>query len=88
MPAMQTLRPPSRIEAALPVERRTERTPADMGVDFPLAVVRREKADDLAVPNAAIEMAVLVENDILGTVDLAEADDFHLVEAVIDRVRR
>jgi hypothetical protein len=50
-----------------------------MGVDFPLAVVRREKADDLALPNAAIEMVVFIENDILGTVDLAEADDLRLV---------
>ena len=76
------------IEAALPVEGHAERPPADMGVDFPLDVIGREEADDLALPDAAIEMVVLIENDVLGTVNLAEADDLHLAKAVVHRVGR
>ena len=37
------------VQAALPIERHAQRLPADMGVDLPFAVIRREKADDLAV---------------------------------------
>ena len=53
-----------------------------------LTVIGREEADDLALPDAAIEIVVLVENDVFGTVDLAEADDLDVAKAVVHRVGR
>ena len=75
-------------EAAVPVEGHAERPSADMGVDFPPDMIGREEADDLALPHAAIEVVVVIEDDVLGTVDLAEANDLDVAQAVVHRVGR
>ena len=67
-------------EAAIPVEGHAQRPAADMSVDFALDVIGREEADDLALTHAAIEIVVGVEDDVLGTVDLAEADDLDVAQ--------
>ena len=51
-------------------------------------MIGREEADDLALPNAAIEVVVLVEDDVLGTVNLAEANDLDVAQAIVHRVGR
>src|SRR5277367_1546976 len=59
-------------ESAGPVEGHAEGPAADMRVDFSSDVIRREEANDLALPHAAIEVVARVENDVFRPVDLAE----------------
>src|SRR3984957_7592560 len=58
-------------EAAILVEGHAEWPAADMRIDFALHVVGSEEANDFSLPHAAIKVRVLVENDVLWTVNLA-----------------
>ena len=82
MPAIQTTRPPSLVEG------HAERPSADMRIDFSTDMIGREKADDIALPNAAIKVVVIIENDVLGPVNLAQTDDLHVSKAVVHRIGR
>ena len=57
------------IEIVLTVERHPQRLAADMGEHFHPLVVRREKADDVAMARAGVKIVVAIENHILGRLD-------------------
>ena len=65
------------------VELHAERPSADMGEDLALLEVRAGEADDVAVAGAAVEPVVPIEDDVLGTLDLVEADGFGVDQAVV-----
>ena len=56
-----------------------------MGEDSAAPVIGREKANDLAMAGAAIEVILLIEDDILGTFELAEPDRLGRGQAVVER---
>ena len=55
-----------------------------MGIDLMRLVVGRGKADDIAVACAAIEVIVVVEDDILGGFDIGKADDLDVLQPVVE----
>ena len=57
-------------EAAVFVERQAEGPAADMRIDFAPDIIRRQKANDLPLPHAAIEIVLHIENHVLGSIDL------------------
>ena len=75
-------------ETVILVEGHAERPAADMGEDFMPGVVGREEADDVALPRAGVDVVVRVENDVFGSVDLAQANDLGVAEAVVHRIGR
>ena len=54
-----------------------------MGEDLHLLVVGREEAHDVAVARAGIEIVVAVEDDVLGRLDAAEADQLDVAQLVV-----
>ncbi len=54
-----------------------------MGEDFAMLEVRPGEADDIAIAGAAVEPVVPIENDVLGTLDLIEADRFGVDQPVV-----
>ena len=65
------------------VELHAERPSADMGEDVAMLEVRAGEANDVAVAGAAVEPVVPIEDDVLGTLDLIEADGFSVDQAVV-----
>ncbi len=70
------------------VELHAERPAADMGEDLALLEVRAGETDDVAVAGAAVEPVLPIENDVLGTLDLVEADSFSVDQPVVLREGR
>ena len=56
-----------------------------MGEELAAPVIRCEKANDLAMAGAAIEVILLIEDDILGTFELAKPDRLGRGQAVVER---
>ena len=75
-------------ETVILVEGHAERPAADMGEDFVSSVIGSEKADDVALPRAGVDVVVPVENDVFGSVDLAQTNDLGVAEAVVHRIGR
>ena len=76
------------LEGAVAIEGEAEREAAGMGEDLGAPVVGGEEADDLAVAGAAVEVVVVVEDDVLGALELAEADRLCGRQPVVERVGR
>jgi hypothetical protein len=62
-------------QIAVAVKTHAERRTADMGKDRVTLVVRRFKADDVAMARAAIEIVVFVKDDVFWALDVAKTDD-------------
>ena len=65
------------------VELHAKRPSADMGEDFAMLEVRAGEADDVAVAGAAVESVLPIEDDVLGTLHLVEADRFGVDQAIV-----
>ena len=79
---MQTSRLPARSNAM------PERMAADMREDFRALVIGSEEADDVAMPRAAIEIVIAVEDDVFRPFDLAKPDDFDRAQPIVQAIRR
>ncbi|MPL88390.1 hypothetical protein SDC9_34410 [bioreactor metagenome] len=75
-------------QVAVAVECQPQREAADMGEDLGAGVVRCEEAHDLAMPGAAIEVVVGVEDHVLGPLERAQPDMLGCGEAVVQRIGR
>ena len=69
----------------MPIKRHAERRAADVRKDLHALVVGREKADDVAVARAAVQIVVAVEDHVFGAFDAAEPDHRHVAQLVVDR---
>ena len=76
------------VEVVVAVEGHAERLAADVGEDLHALVVGREEADHVAVAGAGVEVVVAVEDHVLRGLDAAEADQRHVAQLVVQRVRR
>ena len=75
-------------QRAVAREGHAERASADMGEDLLPAIVGREEADDVAGAVADIDVVVVVEDDVLRPVDLAEPDQLDRTQPVVERIGR
>ena len=75
-------------QVLVPVELHAERPSADMGEDIALLEVRAGETNDVAVAGAAVEPVVPIEDDVLGTLHLVEADGLGVDQAVVLGKRR
>jgi len=82
MPATATTRFSSRVEL------HAERPAADMGEHLADLEVRPREANDIAVAGRAVEPALPIENDVLGSFDLIEADRLRMDQPVVLGVGR
>ena len=61
---------------------------ADVSENLLLLVVRCEETNDVALPAAAIELVMPVKDDVFRPFDGTEADQFDIVQTIVNGVRR
>src|SRR5690606_41408328 len=70
-------------EVVVGVERQTERVATDAGEDLRVLEVLPGEPHDPALPGAAVEPSLLVEDDVPGAFHLADTDAFRANQPVV-----
>ena len=75
-------------EVACPIECQAQGVSPNMGVYFRTLVVRTKETDDVAVASSAIEVVVVIQDDVFGSLNLTFSNQLHAAQTVIRLVGR
>ena len=71
------------IEVVLSIEGHSQRLAADVRIDLHRLIVRREEANDVAMPRSGIQVVVSIEDDILRRFDAPLPNQSDIAQLVV-----